>query len=137
MGTSLARRRCRVEHEKLLTLSSPERHDHGASSLPAAINRPPDILPAGRNCEGFTRKPNINQKQGLNHENLQIVHCIRARLLCAFPRNAGSQPATPGGYPNFTTAAGDHALQALTSGVGNTAIGTYSLFSVTTGNFNT
>ena len=46
-------------------------------------------------------------------------------------------PAPPGGYPNFTTAAGDHALQALTLGLGNTAIGTFSLFSVTTGNFNT
>ena len=46
-------------------------------------------------------------------------------------------PPPPGGYPNFTTAAGDHALQALTVGVGNTAIGTFSLFSVTTGSFNT
>ena len=46
-------------------------------------------------------------------------------------------PPPDGGYPNFTTAEGDHALQALTTGVGNTAIGTFSLFSVTTGNFNT
>ena len=46
-------------------------------------------------------------------------------------------PPPPGGYPNFTTAAGEHALQALTLGLGNTAIGTFSLFSVTTGNFNT
>ena len=49
----------------------------------------------------------------------------------------GVVPPPPGGYPNFTTAAGDHALQALTLGAGNTAIGTFSLFSVTTGNFNT
>ena len=46
-------------------------------------------------------------------------------------------PPPSGGYPNFTTAAGDHARQALTLGVGNTAIGTFSLFSVTAGNFNT
>jgi hypothetical protein len=46
-------------------------------------------------------------------------------------------PPPDGGYPNFTTAEGDHALQALTTGVANTAIGTFSLFSVTTGNFNT
>ena len=52
-------------------------------------------------------------------------------------RAQGVLPPPPGGYPNFTTAAGDHALQALTLGVGNTAIGTFSLFSVTTGNFNT
>jgi len=52
-------------------------------------------------------------------------------------RTQGVVPPPPGGYPNFTTAAGDHALQALTLGLGNTAIGTFSLFSVTTGNFNT
>src|SRR5262245_49618245 len=52
-------------------------------------------------------------------------------------RAQGVVPPPSGGYPNFTTAAGDHALQALTLGVGNTAIGTFSLFSVTTGSFNT
>ena len=46
-------------------------------------------------------------------------------------------PPPDGGYPNFTTAEGDHALQALTTGVGNTGIGTFSLFEVSTGNFNT
>src|SRR6476620_10592886 len=46
-------------------------------------------------------------------------------------------PPPDGGYPMFTTAEGDHALQALTSGLGNTAICTFSLFSVTTGSFNT
>jgi hypothetical protein len=53
------------------------------------------------------------------------------------PRAEAVVPPPDGGYPNFTTAAGDHALQALTSGVGNTAIGTFSLFSVTAGSFNT
>jgi hypothetical protein len=53
------------------------------------------------------------------------------------PKAQAVSPPPPGGYPNFTTAAGDHALQALTLGLGNTAIGTFSLFSVTTGNFNT
>ena len=52
-------------------------------------------------------------------------------------RAQGVVPPPPGGYPNFTTAAGDHALQALTSGLGNTALGTFSLFSVTAGSFNT
>src|SRR6476646_158403 len=55
--------RCHVEHEKLLTLSSPERHDHGALSLPAAINRPLAFFPLRRNCEGFNRKqPSIKNK---------------------------------------------------------------------------
>ena len=57
--------------------------------------------------------------------------------LLAAPNAFGVNPPPPGGYPNFTTAAGDHALQALTLGLGNTAIGTFSLFSVTTGSFNT
>ena len=63
-----------------------------------------------------------------------------ALLLACFEFVPSAQaviPPPPGGYPNFTTAAGDHALQALTLGVGNTAIGTFSLFSVSTGNFNT
>ena len=37
-------------------------------------------------------------------------------------RAQGVAPPPPGGYPNFTTAAGDHALQALTLGLGNTAL---------------
>jgi Chaperone of endosialidase len=60
-------------------------------------------------------------------------------LICVatLPGAHAVSPPPPGGYPNFTTAAGDNALQALTLGVGNTAIGTFSLSSVTTGNFNT
>ena len=46
-------------------------------------------------------------------------------------------PPPDGGYPNFTTAEGDNALKALTTGVGNTAVGAFSLFDVSTGSFNT
>ena len=69
-----------------------------------------------------------------------ILPLFIAGVLACFgllPRAQAVVPPPPGGYPNFTTAAGDNALQALTSGVGNTAIGTFSLFSVTTGSFNT
>jgi hypothetical protein len=65
---------------------------------------------------------------------------VIAFVLAWFALSPTAQAVVPppdGGYPNFTTAAGDHALQALTSGAANTAIGTYSLFSVTTGNNNT
>ena len=64
---------------------------------------------------------------------------ITVALLCfgLLPKTQAVSPPPPGGYPNFTTAAGDHALQALTSGLGNTAIGTYSMFSVTDGSNNT
>ena len=67
-----------------------------------------------------------------------LIHILMG-IVCftLLPKAQAVSPPPPGGYPNFTTAAGDHALQALTLGVGNTAVGTFSLFSVTTGNFNT
>ena len=71
---------------------------------------------------------------------MKIFRLFVAFTLVCFalsPSVQGVVPPPPGGYPNFTTAAGDHALQALTLGLGNTAIGTFSLFSVSTGNFNT
>jgi hypothetical protein len=46
-------------------------------------------------------------------------------------------PAPDGGYPNFTTAEGTKALQNLTTGAGNTGVGWYSLFTNSTGGFNT
>src|ERR1700748_2321613 len=71
---------------------------------------------------------------------MKLFRLFIAFTLISFALSQGAQgvvPPPPGGYPNFTTAAGDHALQALTLGLGNTALGTFSLFSVTTGNFNT
>jgi len=67
-----------------------------------------------------------------------LIHIVIG-IVCIglLPKTQAVSPPPTGGYPNFTTAAGDNALQALTSGVGNTAIGTFSLFSVTTGSFNT
>ena len=60
---------------------------------------------------------------------------ITLTLLCfgLLPKAQAVNPPPPGGYPNFTTAAGDHALKSLTSGAANTAIGNYALFGVTTG----
>ena len=46
-------------------------------------------------------------------------------------------PPPDGGYPGFNTAAGTNALSNLTAGVGNAAVGWYSLFSNTDGSFNT
>jgi hypothetical protein len=71
---------------------------------------------------------------------MKIFRLFVAFTLVCFalsPSVQGVVPPPPGGYPNFTTAAGDHALQALTLGLGNTGIGTFSLFSVTAGSFNT
>jgi hypothetical protein len=46
-------------------------------------------------------------------------------------------PAPDGGYPAFNTAEGTNALKNLTTGVANTALGWFSLFSNTDGSFNT
>jgi hypothetical protein len=46
-------------------------------------------------------------------------------------------PAPDGCYPNFTTVEGCNALQSLSAGAGNTGLGWRSLFSDSTGNFNT
>ncbi|PYL60363.1 MAG: hypothetical protein DMF24_10310 [Verrucomicrobia bacterium] len=68
-------------------------------------------------------------------------------LVClAFPLAAQAAPQalpTPiagnpdGCYPGFTTAEGCKALQNLTTGAGNTAVGWYSLFEATTASYNT
>jgi len=71
---------------------------------------------------------------------MKIFRLFVAFTLVCFALSRSAQAVVPppdGGYPNFTTAEGDHALQHLTGGFGNTAIGTFSLFSVSNGNFNT
>lgn len=64
---------------------------------------------------------------------------IALALVCfgLVPRAHGVSPAPDGCYPGFTTAEGCNALDSLTSGVGNTAFGWYSLFVDTTGSYNT
>jgi hypothetical protein len=46
-------------------------------------------------------------------------------------------PPPDGGYPGFNTAEGSDAFKNLTTGVGNTANGWFSLSSNTDGSFNT
>jgi trimeric autotransporter adhesin len=57
--------------------------------------------------------------------------------LLLLPRAHAVSPPPDGGYLHFTTAEGDHALDVLTSGLANTAIGWYSLSHATTGSYNT
>ena len=62
-------------------------------------------------------------------------------MLLAFsqvgPKAFGVFPPPDGGYPNFNTAEGTNALDNLTSGAGNTAVGWHSLFSDVVASFNT
>ena len=46
-------------------------------------------------------------------------------------RTQAVSPAPDGGYPGFNTAEGQNALLGLTTGQGNTAVGWFSLWSLT------
>src|SRR3954463_14638229 len=46
-------------------------------------------------------------------------------------------PSPDGGYPGFNTAEGQNALKNLSTGQGNTAVGWFSLYTVTAGSLNT
>ena len=53
------------------------------------------------------------------------------------PKAEAVVPPPNGGYPGFTTAGGTNALKNLTTGVANTATGWYSLFTNSSGSYNT
>jgi hypothetical protein len=55
----------------------------------------------------------------------------------ALPTPIPGLPNPDGCYPNFTTAEGCNALAVLTGGIGNTAVGWYSLFLAGDASFNT
>jgi hypothetical protein len=65
---------------------------------------------------------------------------ISLAFLCLSGAGPNAQAVVPppdGGYPNFTTAEGTKALQSLTTGVANTAVGWFSLKSTVDTSFNT
>jgi hypothetical protein len=69
-----------------------------------------------------------------------ILPLLVAIVLACFgllPQVQAVSPTPDGCYPNFTTAEGCDALSILSTGAGNTALGWRSLFSDTTGSFNT
>ena len=67
-----------------------------------------------------------------------LIHILMG-VVCIglLPRVEAVVPAPNGGYPGFNMAEGTNALQNLTTGVGNAAVGWYSLFSNTDGSYNT
>ena len=72
-----------------------------------------------------------------NRNNISGAILATVACFALLPIARAVVPPPDGGYPNFTTAEGEKALQHLTGGAGNTGIGAFSLFSVSTGNFNT
>src|SRR5439155_18550199 len=80
-----------------------------------------------------------NSKQTKIQTMIQKLIPILILILCValLPEAPAISPAPDGCYPNFTTAEGCKALNSLTTGAGNTAVGWYSLFGNSTGNLNT
>jgi hypothetical protein len=68
-----------------------------------------------------------------------LIHTLITLIACTgfLPQTEAVNPPPDGGYPGFNTAEGTKALQNLSSGVANTGLGWYSLFSDTAGSYNT
>src|SRR5262245_28017307 len=73
----------------------------------------------------------------LQFRKVTPICLIVCALGCLAPQTQAVIPPPDGAYPNFTTAEGQRALQSLTTGVGNTALGAFALFGTTTTSFNT
>jgi hypothetical protein len=78
------------------------------------------------------KKEKINMKSQSLIPILILIACLGL-----LPNAQAVNPPPDGGYPGFNTAEGTNALKNLTTGVGNAAVGWYSLFSNTDGSFNT
>jgi hypothetical protein len=76
----------------------------------------------------------IRHSEGSRRFIIALAGLISALLLA---QTRAVNPPPDGGYPNFTTAEGTHALKNLTSGAGNTAVGWLPLFNNSTASFNT
>jgi uncharacterized coiled-coil protein SlyX len=66
-----------------------------------------------------------------------VATTLAAAVVWFLPLAQAVVPAPDGGYPNLTTAEGQNALSHLTTGVANSAVGWYSLWSNTDGSYNT
>ncbi len=76
----------------------------------------------------------------LSHLKPTILPVLVTIVVACFgllPQMHAISPPPDGCYPGFTTAEGCNALQSLTTGLGNTGVGWYSLFGNSTGSYNT
>src|SRR5213596_3169157 len=81
-----------------------------------------------------------NERKSKKMKNRSTILMAIVPVLGCFALLPGARAVNPppdGCFPNFTTAEGCDALSLLTTGAGNTALGWRSLFSDTTGSFNT
>jgi uncharacterized coiled-coil protein SlyX len=79
----------------------------------------------------------MNPLSWLRNATSLVLIGLALGCLALLPDAQAVSPPPDGGYPNFTTAEGQSALQNLTSGFGNSGLGALTLFSDSTGSFNT
>jgi hypothetical protein len=89
-----------------------------------------------------TRRTNHEDEKGekINMKSQSLIPIVTLiACLGLLPRADAVNPPPDGGYPGFNTAEGDNALKNLNTatGIGNTAVGWFSLGFVTDGSFNT
>ena len=68
-------------------------------------------------------------------QNRHMMFGVIVFVLTVVAEALAVNPAPDGCYPNFTTAEGCNALNSLTTGAANTAVGWYSLSLNTTTNY--
>ena len=79
----------------------------------------------------------IGQPRKHSGSSFILIAIFASGFFALLPLAQAVVPAPDGGYPGFNTAEGTNALKNLTTGVGNAAVGWYSLFSNTDGSYNT
>ena len=127
-------------HKSILTQFSERRQHWVAPSRLGILPRArPDPLSAGQIRERMARSHQLEVIFMKKITNIIHSTFVVVALGCfaLSPRAQAVNPPPDGGYPNFTTAKGTSALQNLTTGSANTAVGWFSLFSDTDGSFNT
>jgi hypothetical protein len=73
----------------------------------------------------------------LKSTTLPFLVTILLNCFAPVPQAQAISPPPDGCYPAYTTAEGCNALQSLTTGLGNTGLGWYALFSTSIGSYNT
>jgi trimeric autotransporter adhesin len=79
----------------------------------------------------------MNPLTSITKTTLPLILAIVLGCFGLSPQTQAVSPAPDGCYSNFTTAEGCNALQSLSTGAGNTGLGSYALFANATGNYNT
>jgi hypothetical protein len=84
-----------------------------------------------------TRQRDFSKLNAMKTNYLTFSLTLLFGLMSLLPVAKAVVPPPDGGYPGFTTAEGTNALKNLTTGIANTATGWYSLFTNSSGNYNT